>query len=653
MLEQEPTPMDCLPIRTTLTALTLATAALAAPATACELSKPGTNCSSGGLVTTYLNVTAARDVTITGFHLQGRDAGAPITMNLYWRTGTYAGHLDSAAGWTFLETISGNVGDDYQRTVLLRNQVSIAAGQTIAFAYEYEEGFYRGSDNTTTSASNGDLSIFSDAVGSVNFDGYLGACSWAGSVHYMRDFDADDSGDRGGRAVANCGDVNGDGADDFIVGAPMASHNGTASGSVFVYSGADGSLLHTRHGWSAGDRFGWSVAGLGDVNGDGFDDFAIGAPRWNNRRGRVYVIAGGSFSQLYKRNGQRSGDDFGYAVGGDADVDGDGRPDFIVGAPNNDDAGSKAGAAYVYSGRTGARMLTKHGERAGDRFGWSVAGVGRCDGDAFGEFIVGAPWYDRSSSKPNTGRAYVFSGPDGDRLYRQTGTDPDEQMGRTVTGVRDVNDDGRDDWAIGAPFFDKGSRIDAGRVKVHSGRTGRQLWSRSGAASGDRYGWAISWARDLNNDGFDDVLIGAPQHDFGGEGSGRVYLRSGPDGASVGRVINGQPGAQFGHGLACIGDADNDGTVDLIVGAPDFGTGKGAMICRDTSDPFFATWEGGDDEPLLDDDGRADLQGHGVDPADLAGLLSVWGNCPGCAWDLDGDDDVDGDDLGRLLHGEG
>ena len=180
--------------------------------------------------------------------------------------------------------------------------------------------------------------------------------------------------------VVVAGDVNGDGKSDFIVGAPYADPGGRAdAGSAYVYSGADGSILYQRDGGAAYDNFGLSVSTAGDVNGDGKDDFIVGAhqadPGGRDRAGSAYVYSGADGSLLYQRNGGAAYDNFGLSVSTAGDANGDGKDDFIVGAILANPGGKgDAGSAYVYSGADGALLDQRDGEAANDQFGYSVGG---------------------------------------------------------------------------------------------------------------------------------------------------------------------------------------------------------------------------------------------------------------------------------------
>jgi hypothetical protein len=217
-------------------------------------------------------------------------------------------------------------------------------------------------------------------------------------------------GDHMGAAVAPAGDVDGDGWTDLVIGAPWADPVASKSGLVRVYSGATGAPLRTFFGEGLGHEFGGAVAHLGDVDGDGFADVLAAAPedkRFGDDAGSVRVFSGQDGHVIHQLWGSGAYEYFGFSVAG-GDVDGDGVPDLIVGAPLDDASRPNAGALHVYSGRSGQRIFSGRGDATGDELGRSVAYLGDVDGDGFGEMIAGIP--RRDAGGPDAGAARVYCG---------------------------------------------------------------------------------------------------------------------------------------------------------------------------------------------------------------------------------------------------
>ena len=277
------------------------------------------------------------------------------------------------------------------------------------------------------------------------------------------------AGDAFGYAVASAGDVNGDGFSDVAVGAYENGDQAGGRGRVYVYFGGSrmdnlSDLIFS--GQAGGDYFGISVAGAGDVNGDRFDDVIVGAYQSDAGgvdAGRAYLFFGGPHADdrpdlVLTGTGVR--DAFGFSVAGAGDFNRDGFADVIVGAYHNDAGGADAGRAYVYFG--GARPddradLVLTGEAAGDAFGYSVAGMGDANGDGFADIIVGA--YGNDAGGSAAGRAYVYFGgsaPDAVSDFTVTGEATLDNLGYAVSGAGDVDGDGLADAVVAAPFAGAG-----------------------------------------------------------------------------------------------------------------------------------------------------------------------------------------------------
>ena len=292
------------------------------------------------------------------------------------------------------------------------------------------------------------------------------------------------------------GDVKGDGVPDFIVGAYRTDPGGkTDAGSAYVYSGANGILLYQKHGESTGDNFGTSVGMAGDVNGDGRADFIVGAfgtdPGGKSGAGSAYIYSGFNGNLLYKRHGAATGDALGDSVSTAGDVNGDGRADFIVGAPFVTTGGkSTAGSAYVYSGADGSLLYQKEGGAAGDNLGISVATAGDANGDGTGDFIVGAYTAD-PGGKESAGSAYVYSGANGVLLHQKDGASTGDILGYSVSTAGDVNGDGEADFIVGAPSTSIGGNDYAGSAYIYSGANGVVIHQKDGGAEVDNFGISV------------------------------------------------------------------------------------------------------------------------------------------------------------------
>jgi hypothetical protein len=342
-----------------------------------------------------------------------------------------------------------------------------------------------------------------------------------------------------GSAIALVPDFTGDDKPDIAVGARNENNAGSPTagrGRVYLFNGATGALVRTIQGpGAAGSRFGQALAGLADINGDGRGDVLVGAPLDDVdgfQSGRVYLFSGatGTLLRGFARGTPATYDFFGAAVAAVPDTTGDGRPEIAIGAPNVENNGVQdAGVVYLYNGVTWnfIRPMCSGFAVAGGSFGTSVSGVPDVNGDGRGEVVIGAPG-EKFTDITKAGRAYLFNGANGARL-RSFGPGSPElygQFGTTVAGLSDATGDGRGDVAIGAPFVDAGGAQDAGRIYIYSGATGafvRGLSSPAPAPAG-WFGNSLAGLADVNTNSKGEVMVGAPRESTAVQQCGRAYL---------------------------------------------------------------------------------------------------------------------------------
>lgn len=400
-----------------------------------------------------------------------------------------------------------------------------------------------------------------------------------------------------GNTVSSAGDVNGDGYADVIVGAPGFDEPGISdAGRAYVYLGSAGGLA-TSPAWSVAGtavlaKFGRGVAGVGDVNGDGFGDVVVGAPG-HNLLGRVYLYLG-SASGLSTTSAWEAGtgtlqlgSQFGTTVAGAGDVNGDGFADVLVSAEQYDNGESNEGRAYLFlgsaTGPAAAASWTAEGDQVEAQFGWALGGAGDVNGDGFDDVVIGVPWYD--NGQLNEGRAYVYLGGAGGLALTPAWTAENDEassnFGWSVAGAGDVNGDGFADVVTGAHNYD-GGLTNQGQARVYFGSAAGPAttpsWTFAGGVNGASLGEMVAAAGDVNGDGFGDLALASPRWTNGQLEEGRVLVfegqASGLPSVPTWTHESNQASAFFGGGLASAGDVDGDGFGDLLVGAPAFDNGE-------------------------------------------------------------------------------
>ena len=379
-----------------------------------------------------------------------------------------------------------------------------------------------------------------------------------------------------GWVAASPGDLNGDGAPETIVTAPfITGPAGNLSGKIYVYDGATGGLLHDETGGQF-SLFGHSAAAAGDINGDGTPDYVIGAPTLDvfgvgfGLTGQTFVYSGADHSLLLTLTGP-GGSAFGASVAGAGDVDGDGLADILVGSTYATGAQSNGGQAALYSGVDGSLLWSVDGAFAQGFLGSAVGALGDVSGDGVPDVVAGAQGAGRRAH----GEAYALSGVDGTVLFTMTPvglpSQPSTFAQYHASAAPDVNGDGITDIYVGDYNARRGQSqgpnavaSGTGRSYIFSGADGSRLYVFDAEQNGDGLGPGRG-VGDVNGDGYGDIFTAAYTSSAGATSGGKGYLYSGQDGSLLRTMTGTTANVSLGVDALAVGDVNGDGHTDYML----------------------------------------------------------------------------------------
>ena len=479
-------------------------------------------------------------------------------------------------------------------------------------------GYVRNSsdcDDTEFLANPGLEEICNDGIDN-DCDGTPNDCELIGDI-YLSDshstFTGENGSDYAGFSVSGAGDVNGDSINDILIGAHGEDSGGSSAGASYLVLGptsgnVDLSLADAKFiGEDTSDSSGNPVSSAGDVNNDGFDDILIAAygdDTNGSYAGAAYLVSGPVTGNLdlsladAKLLGEAANDQAGYSVSNAGDFNYDGFDDLLVGATGDDTNGSSAGAAYLIFGPvTGQVELSSAdvkflGEDTNYFAGDTVSAAGDMDGDGFDDVLIGSS--NQSTVRDYAGAVYLMLGPTSGQVDLSSaeasliGEDEYHYVGEHKSSSGDINGDGHNDIIIGTGEDDTNG-YKSGAAYLVLGPVSGQIDLSSadakllGERTTDQAGHSVSYVGDINEDSFDDIIVGANSEDSGGTNAGTVYLVTGPisgqiDLSSADAKFIGNAYDVAGHDVSGPGDVTGDGLDDILIGAYNSSTGTVYLI---------------------------------------------------------------------------
>jgi hypothetical protein len=377
-------------------------------------------------------------------------------------------------------------------------------------------------------------------------------------------------GERYGSIVKIIADLSGDGRPDLLVGCPaMSGRKGEHIGRIYIYSSTGGKPIKVLRGETGGSRFGQSLALIGDVDGDGLQDFLASAPGYaetdKEDMGRVYVYSSKTRSLLPEPlTGRMTSDMMGKALLAVGDANGNKVPDYLVSMPG--DAKARApGMVLLVEGKNGRAVQNFRGLRGDYSLGSALGRVADLDGDGADEFLCSCLHVAKSGTFPIQ-RVHMYSIRMKKPIFTFEAPEASLTFGTSLAGIHDTNGDGKPDFMIADPGYSEEEARGKGRIYIYSGKKGDLLGHITGAEAGDGFGRRIARIRDLDQDGVPDLAVTATV-----SGRGVIYLFGSRSFQLLGRI----DGREGWDGFACSISGDPSGDPELgillFVGANRYG----------------------------------------------------------------------------------